>query len=423
MNEGASRRMQDPTADSALLLQRIGFFTLGIALPVSAMLSRRAAVVLVPIGVALIVIAGLLLDPDRFVRTLKRRLLSTPVLLLLLFVVWTGLSTIWGARGAQASERIVNLGLAVVLGVIGTIALSERTRAANLYAVSVGIGVAAALALGTEFSPVMLASAEDEGVLRTRGLAFALILSAPMCGWLLLRGRTQAAFAIIALVTAAILAVGSPELIFATSIAVAVFTLVLFKGGKGVVLVAWCAFALILLSPLAAMVGPRLLEPWIGAESVASLRYWADAIHASPAKIITGHGFGTVLAQVRAGTMPGETPVSVLFEIWHELGLVGAVTFSVVVLIAIRAVLPLPTMIQAGAVAAFIAALVLGVLGLANFRAWWLMTFTACIVLTTAIARGQARSDRPLARFVQARAEAPAAAAASSPANQAATGG
>lgn len=405
--DDVSRPLRDPTADSALLLQRIGFFTLGVALPVAAMLSRRAAVVLAPIGVLLLVISALLSQPERFTRQLARRFLTLPVLLLLLFVMWTALSTVWGARGAAASERIVNLALAVGLGLAGAAALPERTRAANLYAVAVGVGAATALALGLMATGVSLSAFEDDEILISRGLAFAIILSAPICGWLLLRGRTQAAGAIAIALLAAVALAGSMALALALATALAAFVLVVMLGRTAIILIAGFSAALIVLSPLIALAAHRLPGGLVGSEALAALGFWAQAILAAPAKLVTGHGFGTVLAQQRLGAMPAEAPVSVLFEIWHELGLVGALAFAIVVWLAIRSVLPLPAVIQAGAIAAFVTALMLGVLGVASFRAWWMMTFAASIVLTTAIARGQGRTDRPLATFVQRRTEPP----------------
>lgn len=53
----------DPATDAALLLRRIGFGTLALVLPLAALVSRRAAVVLVPIGIALLIIATLVEDP------------------------------------------------------------------------------------------------------------------------------------------------------------------------------------------------------------------------------------------------------------------------------------------------------------------------------------------------------------------------
>jgi hypothetical protein len=89
-------------------------------------------------------------------------------------------------------------------------------------------------------------------------------------------------------------------------------------------------------------------------------------------------------------------------DIWHELGLVGAAAFAAAIWFAMRAVRVLSPVIQAGAIAAYISALSLGILGFAGFRAWWLMTLVALVIITTAVARGQARTDRPLVRFARA---------------------
>lgn len=415
MNEGRAGLPRDPTADSALLLQRIGFFTLGVALPVSAMLSRRAAVVLAPIGVALLVIAAMLVEPDRFLRSFGRRSLKATSLALLLFLAWSALSTVWGARDAGANERILNMALALGLGVAGVAALPERMRAANLYAVAVGVGASLALACGLMLTGLSLAGEDD--ILLTRGLALALVLAAPVAGWLLLRGRTRAAGSLLLVLLAAAALSGSQLLLAALAVALACFALVVAAGPSAVRALAVAAAALLLLAPAIA-----LALSWspgvVGAGDASIFGRWGQIMQQEPAKLITGHGFGAVLAQQRAGLAPPD--VSILFEIWHELGLVGAAAFAAALWLAIRAVRPLPVMLQAGAVAAYAAALTLGVAGLAGFRAWWLMTIAAGVVLTTAIARGQGRTDRPLAAFVRQRAApgegepaAPAATAAS----------
>lgn len=404
MNEGKMRRPHDPAADSALLLQRIGFFTLGVALPVSAMLSRRAAVVLAPIGVALLVIASLLTEPDRFARSLRRRSVKATALALVMFLLWTALSTVWGVRGATASatDRILNMALALALGVAGIAALPERMRAANLYAVAVGIGASALLAFGMAASGFNLGSSEDDEILIVRGLALSVILGAPVAGWLLLRGRTRAAAALILTLALAAILAGSAVLAAALTVAVASFAFVTFQGVKAVRIMAWLAVLVIMLAPLAALVAPPVLSA-LGLGGGAALANWAVAIAKEPAKLITGHGFGAALAQMRSGALPTPAPNSIVFEIWHELGLVGAAAFAAVLWFAIRAVLVLPTMLQAGAIAAYAAALCFGVMGLASLRAWWLMTIAAGVILTTALARGQGRNDRPIAAFVRKR--------------------
>ncbi len=137
----------DPTRDAALLLQRMGFFVLGVALPVSAVVSRRAAVVLVPIGVALMVIAAFLIEPDRLFRSFRRRAVKATALALGVMAGWALLSSQWAPRGAAGVDRALNMALALALGVAGIAALAERTRTANLNAVAIGVGLSALFVL------------------------------------------------------------------------------------------------------------------------------------------------------------------------------------------------------------------------------------------------------------------------------------
>lgn len=177
-----------------------------------------------------------------------------------------------------------------------------------------------------------------------------------------------------------------------------VFALVVTRGPAGVRLAAGLAAVTILSAPLAPLLVSGVLPGAIG----EGLSTWRAIIAAEPMRLVTGFGFDAVSAQAVAGWFPGGAPTSVLFAVWHELGLIGALAFAAALWFAMRAVLVLPPVLQAGAIAAYAAAFTLGVAGFAPLRAWWLMTLVAIVVLTTAIARGQGRTDRPLVRFVRA---------------------
>src|SRR6478609_6972246 len=138
----------DPATDAALLLRRIGFGTLALVLPLAALVSRRAAVVLVPIGIALLIIAALVEEPGRFAGAFKEAVLSRPGLILLGLVAWAFLSLVWSPFPAAAAEKAGNLMLAVVLGFAGLSALPERMRSSNLNLSPLGTGSAGIFALG-----------------------------------------------------------------------------------------------------------------------------------------------------------------------------------------------------------------------------------------------------------------------------------
>jgi hypothetical protein len=396
----SGERRIDPATDSALLLQRMGFFTLGVALPITAMMSRRAAVVLTPVGVALLVIAALLSEPERFVRSLRRRSLKLTTLALALLTGWVFLSLSWAPRGALQVDRGFNLLFALALGALAVAALPERMRAANINALAVGAGIATVVAALSQATGYGLGDAEDDVTVLARGLSLVLILLGPLLAWLLSRGRARGAACLF--LAAAVCAALARDAALMASLAagVAAFGGVVASRGRISRPLATLAAVLVLATPLAAFAGPPLLSGFGGAlgELATTLGNWRAVIAPQPIKLMTGHGFGAVLTGAAAAAPP--LPPSILTTIWHELGLVGAMAFAAALFLAMRVAATLPVVVQAGVICAYVTALGCGVLGLASFRAWWLMTLVTAVILIAAIARGQARTDRPLARFV-----------------------
>jgi hypothetical protein len=380
--------------DSALLLRRIGFLTLGVALPVAAMASRRAAVVLVPIGIVLLVIAALIVEPERFRAALWRGLTRTATLALILLAGWSALSLAWGMQAVAGPERALNLALALWLGWMGVAALPERGRAADLNIVSAGLGVAALLAAGSTLTGTALSEDVDGITALMRGLSLVAMLAGPAIAWLLSRGRTRTALGLGLAIAGTVAVVGDVGLLLALIAAALAFGVVLWRGARATGGLALALAALVLAAPAL----PFLLMPPLrlalgeAHALVTSLNVWAATMLIDPIKLLTGHGLATTLR---------DQPGTVLFQIWRELGLVGAFALAAAVFYGVRALRRLPVLLQAGGVAAYVTAFGLGLMGVATFRPWWLMTLVAAIVLTTLIARGQPRTDRPLARFVE----------------------
>ena len=46
-------------------------------------------------------------------------------------------------------------------------------------------------------------------------------------------------------------------------------------------------------------------------------------------RFITGHGLDFATRAVEIGVLPPDTPGSILFKIWYELGVLGAIAFAV----------------------------------------------------------------------------------------------
>lgn len=394
----------DPATDAALLLRRIGFATLALVLPVASLVSRRAAVVLTPIGVALLIISSLIEERGSFGRGLKEALFSRPSLILLGLIGWAVLSLAWSPYTPSASGKASNLVFAVALGFCGAAALPERMRAANLNLVALGTGLAALFALALMgASSLRNGAAEAEVSSVERGVSAVLIMAWPALAWLLSRARGLSALGLA-------LAVGVLSLTrFEDGEAVAMicgavaFGAVSANRDIAVRIVAAIVAGLMLLAPLL----PFLLIPIVSrlpgsaGELHQSLAIWADIVGSDPIKLITGHGLDTVLRGRMTGGLPQETPNTLLFETWYELGIVGAAAAAACLYVAIRAAGRMPGPLAAGVTAAYTTAFALAALGFATLQTWWLMTLAAVILLFIAIARGQYRTDRPLAPLTQ----------------------
>ncbi len=388
----------DPTVDAAALFRRIGFATLALALPMAALVSRRAGVVLAPIGVGLLVAAMVIENPAGFGRSLRQTLTSRAGLLLVGLTGWIILAATWSPFREAATEKAINLGFAVALGVMGAAALPQRMRASNLNLIALGVGgaslLAMALALG-ELGGRKAFADTDGGSALSRGLALVAVMAWPALAWLMSRGRNLAALLLAAcVVIVALLRFGQGG---ATAVIVgaAAFGLITvrprggarFIGGVCAGLMAFAPLLPFVLQPVARFVLPA----WSGPLAVA-----ADVVRAEPLKLITGHGLDSVLRSKLAGFLPADAPTSLLFETWYELGLVGAVAAAICLWFAVNAAARMPGPLAAGGVAAYATAFALTTMGTATLQFWWLVMLSAVAIMFTAIARGQVRTERPL---------------------------
>jgi hypothetical protein len=388
----------DPTADSAMLLRRIGFATLALALPLASLVSRRAAVVLVPIGVALLAIAMLIEDRQAFTTSLRLSVTSRPGLILIGLVGWAVLSLIWSPYTTSASEKAANLLLAVTLGFLSVAALPDRMRASNLNLAALGTGLAAAFALMLVVLAALRRSDAEVGSVE-RGISVVLIMAWPALAWLLSRARGLTALGLSLVVGLLTLTRIEDGEAVAMLCGVVAFGAVSASRALSARVIALIIAGLMLLAPML----PFLLIPIVsrfpesGGDLALMLGIWADVVTREPVQLITGHGLDTVLRGRITGALPQTTPTTLLFETWYELGLVGATAAAACLYFAIRAAGRMPGALAAGGVAAYATAFALTALGFATLQTWWLMTLAAVALMFSAIARGQYRTERPVA--------------------------
>jgi hypothetical protein len=388
----------DPSTDAAAVLRRLGFAILFFTIPLSALFTRRAVVVLAPVAVVLLVISAALDGTARHQRERLVDLVTSPAGLAgAVLLLWTALSLVWTPFLAQASERLLNIAGMAVMALAGYLALPEQMRSANLYLLPIGVGLAAIIGMavalqgGTRFDP-------DEQSLE-RGMIVLVLLLWPAISWLHSRGRNLEALALVLIVAVGALFTTDGLPLHGLAAGAVIFALTAISPFSGARLTAFLMAGLLILAPVL----PFVLEPLAGialgpkSPAAVSLGVWGDVILNEPLRLLTGHGLETALRGRLVGLLSPAAPATFLFEIWYELGLVGAVAGAVLLYRAAVAAGGERAILSPGIMAAFASAYALGCLGIGTAQVWWFTALVVVVLVFVTIERGQFRTKRPKA--------------------------
>lgn len=392
----------DPVASATALLRRLGFATLMLVIPSLALVSRRAVVVLAPIGVSLLIIASILDGENRPIGKSNRAFAgSVPVLATIVLLVWISLSLIWTPFYEPAAARLGSILAMTALTVAGYYALPERMRASNIYLLAIGVSVAAiaGIALSVLYGQGLVEPPDGVATLE-RGLVAMVILVWPAVAWLSSRRRDVQAV-LLALAVAAASLLGPTILPFvAFLVSGAVCVLATSAPRVATAATATAMAGLILLAPVIPFVASAFSASPVGPDAggfLEPLLVWRDLIIGEPLRLLTGYGLEAALRGRGSGLLPANAPYSVLFEIWFDFGLVGAVAGAVALYGAVMASTRSHPPLTPGALAAFVSAFVMGAMGVATTQMWWVTTLIVVPLIFIAIARGQFRTKRPKA--------------------------
>nr|USU30642.1 peptide ABC transporter permease [Methylobacterium sp. OTU13CASTA1] len=397
----ASHPSVDPALDAAALLRRIGFFGLFVLVPVTTQMGRRAAVILAPIAVVLLVLASAIDGKSGPWRPAAGRLLRMPAFLAgLLVILWAALSLVWTPFLDLAAERLLNLIATILLTFAGYLALPERMRSANLYLLPVGTAAAAlvAILLGLFGHRLPGTPTEIDGTL-DRGLTLLALLVWPAVAWLRSRGRDLESLGLALLVAVALVVSPNALQLAALAVGAAAFALTSLRPFLGVRVASLGAAALLVGAPLLPFLARPVASTLLGPASpgALSLKTWQKIVTTEPLRLVTGHGFETALRGRIVNLLPANAPTTLLFELWYELGVVGAFAAAFALQAAIRRSGRGTPVLVPGAMAAFAAAFTITCIGVGLTVMWWLTTLTVVILAFVAVARGQFRTRRPKA--------------------------
>jgi hypothetical protein len=401
MTLSSPRALEDPSSDAAQLLVRLGIAVLAIAVPCGSVVSRRLIFSLMPVGGILILIGVALAPSRRSLGQFRAALLSPTGLTAFFLIGWSALSLVWTPFAATAAEGFFKTSATALLAACVAAFLPDRTKTSNLYLLPIG---AAAAALATFIvalvGPLSLRGADLEGSTLERAAVSLIVIVWPSLGALAVRERWASAGALAIAVAIAAIAVWTPVALGALAVGALTFSFATANPARVSRLLAGAFAALFLVAPalpllLAAVLPVRAADGWL-----APMLVWADIIRGEGLRLITGHGLDTATRGVVAGFLPAATPHGILFQVWYELGIVGACTSAALVARAFIAAGRTPGTIAPFLLAGLVCGLIIAIAGLSTAQLWWVTQVSVVAIAFAAVAKGQYRTMRPAAHVV-----------------------
>lgn len=401
------RETENVAADAARMLRRLGFGVLAMAAPVLAIGTRRGLVIVVPLGIALLVLASALETEGRAPFDRTGRAIRSPAGLIATFLAfWSALSLLWTPFPVEAAERLMNMVGFGLFGLVAVAALPERMRASNLNLLPIGVGLAGLIVLALTLRPMLggPAGVIDRSLIE-RGLLLVVLMTPPAVTWLVSRDRLVSAFLLVAVITASLLLGDAQAPLAALILGALLFAIATVSPRAGRVVAMAVMPALVIAAPLIPFIARPFAKLLLGADHarVNTIRTWARIVTDDPGRLFTGHGLDTALRARAAGLVPPQTPSGILFEVWYDLGFLGAVALAMLLARAILGAERLHAGAAPGALMTLMVAFTLGVLGQASAQAWWLISLAVAAVMVVAVDHGQYRTRRPVSRIAEPR--------------------
>ena len=394
----APRRLDDHAKDAAVLLGWFGMTVLMVGAPLVGVLSRRALFILLPVGAGILFTAFLVSVSWSGLRVLGDAVL-TPLGTAILFVAgWMGLSLAWTPfPGAAGPRYAVTISVALIAALIIAY-IPERSARPTLYLLPAGLVITAVLTLGMALAgpAAFRGGSEFDSSLLERSVITLLLLLWPALGALGMMGRWTWAI-VLAAIVAMVIAGTLAQIALATFAVAAVIFALAGTDARRVTRVAAVGFGvLIVAAPLLPFVLAPLAASFhaVGSSTVAAMADWRSLVEGDGLRLLTGHGFDTARRGVVYGYLPAHTPRTVLFEVWYELGLLGALGFAAAVVLGFLAAGNAAAAVAPALLAGLAATLTVAVFGVATAQLWYVTT-----VGLDAVAFGLlCRSSPPLAR-------------------------
>ena len=401
MTQFSGSARNDAAGDAAQLLSRVGYVVLALAAPSAVALSSRAIFVLFPIGVALLIVAAALDPVAGFVERIGGVAKSPAAWAALALFAWAALSLLWSPFPASGAQLLLKLAATALATLVVMASEREHMRATDLYFYPIGVLLTMATILLLWFAAQQ--GFEPEGGRIYQGCTAMVVMLFPALGGLAARGRNGYARTLMMLALAYVFAVGAAATAAAVLVGFAVLSFAISDIRRTVADLSWLAAGLVLISPLIPAIAPTLSH-WLFHAKLASLAAPYPTLGAAASlilhdelRLMTGHGIDTVVRGVEAGLLPALSPRVCVFEIWYELGIVGALAAAAAVWLGFRAIGDMAPRLAPYVAATFACDLTLGFLAQDFTQMTWVTLLAMSALAVGAAARSQYRTTRPSA--------------------------
>ena len=386
---------QDPAADAAGLLLRIGIGVLALALPCASVASRRPIFVLLPLGAVLVMVGGLLTPRSGLRRHLSVALTSPLTLIVLALLAWAGLSLVWTPLPQLAAQRFFRMAGLVLVAAGAVACLPDHVKASNSNLLPIGLSAAALALVGVALAaPAAAGVADPDGNTLQRAAVALVTLIWPALGALALRERVASAGLVAVAVALGVGVVWTPQALVALIVGLLVFAVAYSDPKLTGRALAFIAAGFVLAAPLIPLAAQTLPAPLHSIPALEGLFAWGGVERGEGLRLITGHGFDAAVRALIAGLLPSATPRGLLFEVWYELGVMGALGVAWALWRAFRAGARAPGLLAPFVLAAEACVFTLAVSGIALAQLWWVALIATMAVMFAIVLRGMNRSER-----------------------------
>lgn len=382
-----------------MLLGWFGMTILMVGAPLVGVLSRRALFVLLPVGAGILGAAFLVSTTTDGIRVLRMATITPLGYAILFLASWMGLSLVWTPfPGAAAPRYAATLSVGIIAALIIAYIPDRRARP-TLYLLPAGLAVTGALTLAMSLfgPPSFRGGSEFDSSLLERSILTLVLLVWPALGALSMLARWTFAMVLAAGVALVLVVTFAPIALATFALAALTFAAAVTNPKRAARFSAWVFGVLILLAPVLPFVLAPLaaaLHP-VGSSTVAAMADWRDLVGDDGLRLVTGHGIDTARRGVVYGYLPPHTPRTILFEVWYELGILGAVALAAVFALGLTAAGTAAAPIAPALLAGLVATLSLAIFGVATAQLWFVTMLGLVAVAFGLLCRSSPAVARP----------------------------